>query len=147
MCILDAVQDPIEIDGSRNPKIVNCVKSRGTEIKEYPKVVNCVKGHGTKIKESINGKGDTNADTRQKKRSRDLKPVVDEKTKLPFLHLLSEIEIEANIPLAFENIFENQEKSQEDKDLEEMWKDMELALNGKTLSSGSKVSNFGVLEV
>ncbi|GLJ42544.1 hypothetical protein SUGI_0882020 [Cryptomeria japonica] len=141
-------KDGIEMEESKSPKIENCMKGQGTEEKLSESSLGVAKLRkasknscvSTEIKESINGKGDINGDTRQKKRSKGWKPVVAEETKSPFMCLLLDIKIEANIPLAFENIFQNQKKSQEDRDLEEMWKDMELALNGKTLNSGSKMN-------
>lgn len=68
-------------------------------------------------------------------------------TKSLFMCILKDWEGSTNsqIPVKLENIFQNKRESQEDRYLNDMWKDMELALKESTLNSSSLVGNFIVL--
>ncbi|KAH9324397.1 hypothetical protein KI387_004575, partial [Taxus chinensis] len=137
-----------DMEECKSPKIVGCMKDESTEEKlsfsrlGVAKSIKEIKDQyaSTEIKKAINGKSDIKCNTTPKKCSRDCKPVVNELTKSPFMRILLDIEAEANIPMSLENVFLNQKTSQEDKDLEDMWKDMEVAFNGNTLNSGSMMN-------
>eukprot|EP01018_Ginkgo_biloba_P034558 Gb_09974 [translate_table: standard] len=64
----------------------------------------------------------------------------------PFKCLLLDIQKEAQMPSKLENVFQNHERlnlkdaSEENADLQDMWKDMELALKGDLLNSGSRMN-------